>query len=98
MGVPSWLRGILFATAVWLINALIVLPAIGEGIAGSRDLTLAGMVWFAGAHALFFQPTRPPHSHEKIPTAGTSDKALGTRQHAYTNGYKVRCSLAKKFP
>jgi hypothetical protein len=54
MRVPSWLRGVLFATAVWLINALIVLPAIGEGIAGSRDLTLAGMIWFAGAHTLFF--------------------------------------------
>ena len=54
MRVPSWLRGVLFATAVWLINALIVLPEIGEGIAGSRDLTLAGMVWFAGAHILFF--------------------------------------------
>ena len=54
MRVPSWLRGVLFATAVWLMNALIVLPAIGEGIAGSRDLTLAGIVWFAGAHTLFF--------------------------------------------
>ena len=52
--VPSWLRGVLFATAVWLIYALIVLPAIGKGIAGSRDLTLAGMVWFAAAHTLFF--------------------------------------------
>jgi hypothetical protein len=54
MRVPSWLRGVLFATAVWLINALIVLPSIGEGIAGSHDLTLAGMVWFAAAHTLFF--------------------------------------------
>jgi hypothetical protein len=51
---PSWLRGVLFATAVWLINAFIVLPSIGEGIAGSRNLTLAGMVWFAAAHTLFF--------------------------------------------
>jgi hypothetical protein len=54
MRAPSWLRGVLFATAVWLINALIVLPSIGEGIAGSRDLTLAGMAWFAAAHTLFF--------------------------------------------
>jgi hypothetical protein len=52
--VPSWLRGVLFATAVWLLNAIIVLPAIGEGIAGSHDLPLAGLVWFAGAHTLFF--------------------------------------------
>ena len=42
MRVPSWLGGVLFATAVWLINAFIVLPTIGEGIAGSRGLTLAG--------------------------------------------------------
>jgi hypothetical protein len=39
---------------VWLANALIVLPAIGEGLAGSRRLTLAGMAWFAAAHTLFF--------------------------------------------
>jgi hypothetical protein len=52
--VPSWQCGVLFATAVWLIYALIVLPAIGKGIAGSRDLTLSGMVWFAAAHTLFF--------------------------------------------
>jgi hypothetical protein len=51
---PSWLRGVLFATAVWLINALVVLPEIGKGIAGSRDLSLAGMVWFGAAHTLFF--------------------------------------------
>src|ERR1700757_2640864 len=41
--VPSWLCGVLFATAVWLINAFIVLPTKGEGIAGSRGLTWAGM-------------------------------------------------------
>jgi hypothetical protein len=52
--VPSWLRGVLFATAVWLLNAIIVLPGIGEGIAGSHDLPLAGLVWFAAAHTLFF--------------------------------------------
>jgi len=51
---PSWLRGLLYAVAVWLANALIVLPAIGEGVAGSRRLTLAGMAWFAAAHTLFF--------------------------------------------
>jgi hypothetical protein len=54
MRVPTWLGGVLFATAVWLINAFIVLPTIGEGIAGSRSLTLSGMAWFALAHTLFF--------------------------------------------
>lgn len=51
---PSWLRGLLYAVAVWLGNALIVLPTIGEGLAGSRRLTVAGMAWFAAAHTLFF--------------------------------------------
>lgn len=51
---PSWLRGLFYAVAVWLANALIVLPAIGEGLAGARRLTPAGMVWFAAAHTLFF--------------------------------------------
>jgi hypothetical protein len=51
---PSWFRGLLYALAVWLANAAIVLPATGEGFAGSRHLTLAGMVWFAAAHTLFF--------------------------------------------
>jgi len=54
LGGPSWLRGLLYALAVWLANAAIVLPATGEGFAGSRHLTLAGMVWFATAHTLFF--------------------------------------------
>ena len=51
---PSWLRGLIYATGVWLANAAIVLPATGEGFAGMRHLTLAGMLWFAAAHCLFF--------------------------------------------
>jgi hypothetical protein len=51
---PSWLRGLLYAVAVWLANALIVLLTTGDGIAGSRRLTVAGMAWFAAAHTLFF--------------------------------------------
>jgi hypothetical protein len=51
---PSWLRGLICAVAVWLANAAVVLPATSEGFAGSRHLTLAGMVWFGAAHTLFF--------------------------------------------
>jgi hypothetical protein len=51
---PSWQRGLLYAAAVWLANAAVVLPATGEGFAGSRHLGPAGMVWFAAAHTLFF--------------------------------------------
>lgn len=47
-------QGLLYAAAVWLANAFVVLPLIGEGIAGSAHLSAAGMVWFAAAHTLFF--------------------------------------------
>jgi hypothetical protein len=47
-------KGLLYALAVWLLNALVLLPATGEGIAGSAHLTAAGMLWFAAAHTLFF--------------------------------------------
>jgi hypothetical protein len=34
-GSSPLLRGVLYGSAIWLLNALIVLPAIGEGIAGN---------------------------------------------------------------
>jgi hypothetical protein len=52
-GAP-WLKGAIYALAVWLANAFIVLPLTGEGVAGSAHLTVMGMVWFAAAHTLFF--------------------------------------------
>lgn len=47
-------KGLFYAIIVWLLNALVVLPATGQGIAGSAHLTMAGMVWFGVAHTLFF--------------------------------------------
>jgi len=47
-------KGWLYAIGVWLINACVVLPATGEGFAGSAHLTTAGMLWYAASHALFF--------------------------------------------
>ena len=49
-----WRKGLLYAVLVWLLNAAVVLPTTGEGFAGSAHLSLAGMVWFAIAHTLFF--------------------------------------------
>jgi len=49
-----WVKGGIYAAAVWLLNATVVLPATGEGFAGSAHLSLAGMIWFAAAHMLFF--------------------------------------------
>lgn len=51
---PPWLKGTIYAAAIWLANAFLVLPSIGEGIAGSRSLGLPGMVYFAVAHTVFF--------------------------------------------
>ena len=51
---PAWLKGLQYAALMWLINAVIILPATGEGFAGSAHLGVAGMVWFAAAHTLFF--------------------------------------------
>ena len=47
-------KGLLYALAVWLLNAFAALPATGEGIAGAAHLTVAGVIWFAAAHTLFF--------------------------------------------
>lgn len=50
----AYVKGLIYAVAVWLLNAAIVLPLTGEGFAGSLHLTLPGMLWFAAAHSLFF--------------------------------------------
>lgn len=50
----TWRKSLIFALIVWLANAFILLPLTGEGIAGSRHLSLAGMGYFAVAHTLFF--------------------------------------------
>jgi hypothetical protein len=47
-------KGLIYAVLVWLLNALVVLPGIGEGIAGSRYLGLSGMIGFAAIHTVFF--------------------------------------------
>ena len=50
----AWIKGLLYAAGVWILNAAVVLPATGEGFAGRDHLTVVGMVWFAAAHTLFF--------------------------------------------
>ena len=51
---PALVKGLLYALLVWLANAFIVLPWIGEGIAGSAFLSAGGMLYFAAAHTVFF--------------------------------------------
>ena len=50
----AWRKGLLYACGLWLINAFVLLPWIGEGIAGSRQLSFAGMTYYAVAHTVFF--------------------------------------------
>lgn len=51
---PPWVKGVAYAAVVWAANALVVLPWLGEGVAGSRYLGPAGMAYFAAAHTVFF--------------------------------------------
>lgn len=51
---PAVLKGLIYAAAVWLLNAAVVLPVTSEGFAGSLHLSLAGMTWLAAAHTVFF--------------------------------------------
>ncbi len=47
-------QGLVFAGLAWLLNAVVVLPLIGGGLAGSRHLGAAGMIGFAVAHTVYF--------------------------------------------
>lgn len=49
-----WVKGLAYALAVYLANALILLPVIGQGLAGSRTASAGGLVYFAFAHTTFF--------------------------------------------
>ena len=47
-------KGLVYGTVVWCFNAFLVLPLIGEGIAGSRNVDTVGLIVFAVAHMTFF--------------------------------------------
>jgi hypothetical protein len=51
---PALVKGLSYALLVWLANAFIVLPWIGEGIAGSAFLSAGGMLYSAATHTVFF--------------------------------------------
>ena len=50
---PALVKGLVYSLLVWLTNAFIVLPRIGEGSAGSRYLSAAGMTYFAAEYTAF---------------------------------------------
>jgi len=47
-------KGLVAAVPFWLLNACVVLPLLGEGIAGVCTLTAGGLLSYALAHTLFF--------------------------------------------
>ena len=47
-------KGLIYGSVVWCLNAFLVLPLIGEGIAGSRNVNTVGLIVFAVAHMTFF--------------------------------------------
>ena len=47
-------KGLVYGTVIWCFNAFLVLPLIGEGIAGSRNVNTVGLTVFAVAHMTFF--------------------------------------------
>ena len=49
-----WVTALAYAGVLWVLNAAVVLPLIGEGFAGSHHLTLAGIIGYAIAHTVFF--------------------------------------------
>lgn len=51
---PALEKGLVYALLVWLINAALVLPALGQGFAGMKMLSATGMIVFAAAHTAFF--------------------------------------------
>ena len=51
---PAATKGLLYALLVWLANAAMVLPALGQGFAGIHVLSVDGVLYFAFAHTMFF--------------------------------------------
>ena len=47
-------KGVAYGTAIWFLNAFLVLPLANEGIAGSRHSNTVGLIVFAVAHMTFF--------------------------------------------
>jgi uncharacterized membrane protein YagU involved in acid resistance len=47
-------KGLAYGTATWCLNAFLVLPLTGEGIAGFRHSNTLGLTVFAIAHMTFF--------------------------------------------
>ena len=47
-------KGLSYGAALWALNALVVLPLVGEGIAGTNEIGTIGVASFALIHTSFF--------------------------------------------
>lgn len=48
-----YIKGLLFSLFPWLINSLIVLPLLTQGIFGSSEVPTSGIIYFFFANLLF---------------------------------------------
>lgn len=49
----GWVKGGLFSLLPWVLNGFVVLPLLGQGLAGGHVLTAGGMAYFFVANAVF---------------------------------------------
>jgi hypothetical protein len=79
---PPWCRALATALAAWLVNAALVLPATGEGFAGSRHLGSFGLAAFGLAHTAFFLVLA--ESYARLGPAHRSREVMGPRRGGST--------------
>lgn len=49
----GWQKGSLFSLLPWIINGFIVLPLLGQGLIGARQLPITGIIYFFIANWIF---------------------------------------------
>ena len=47
-------KGFIYAAAIYVVNAGVLFPMLGDGFAGYRIMTATGLIYFAFAHTAFF--------------------------------------------
>lgn len=53
LSLSTFFKGLLFSLFPWIVNGLIVLPLLSQGIFGLKALPLSGVVYFFLANLLF---------------------------------------------
>ena len=74
---PAWVKGLLYALLAWLLNAFVLLPAIGEGVAGVHQSTPAGIAYYGIAHTVFFVLMAVLYARLRPRSAGASTPSAG---------------------